>query len=510
MPARTSSAATPRRQGRAIETLFRPSDIAVGPDGALYVSDWIDPRVGGHQDLDETLSGAIYRIAPKGFISKVPTFDAGDDRRADHGAAIAGGQRARDRLRRAEGARRGGGERRSRRCSRIRAPTCAAAPSSCCISSARRAEARRRARVVTGSGDAHRRLPRDAARRARRPAGGGAARARHRCRRPPRSRAVDARSAGRRGARHPRRHRARLRRPGSQLPRSAGHRRDRQGSRRSTIGCGRSSASSRCAGLVAGVRADRVAAARAGGGAGPDRARAVGEAVARRPHGSRWTRSRSSNDPAASKAMLALRGADEPDARDGDVVAAEPHVRRLGRATACGRRSRRPASTIPTRSTLQEIVVPPPRGRSAGAVGRRDRSSSRATPRAARRRSTRCLMCHTIGGTGAELGPALDGWGRGKSAEVDRHRDRQAQRRDRVRLRRHRAQDQGRPDDPGRADQAGRSADDAQHGRRHADHSRRPRRRTRRRMTASLMMSAAQLGLTAQDVADLVAFLRSN
>jgi putative membrane-bound dehydrogenase-like protein len=60
----------------AVETLFRPSDIAVGPDGALYVSDWIDARVGGHQDLDETVSGAIYRIAPKGFVSKAPAFDA--------------------------------------------------------------------------------------------------------------------------------------------------------------------------------------------------------------------------------------------------------------------------------------------------------------------------------------------------------------------------------------------------------------------------------------------------
>jgi putative membrane-bound dehydrogenase-like protein len=57
-------------------TLFRPSDIAVGPDGALYVSDWIDARVGGHQDLDSTTVGAIYRIAPKGFVSKVPAFDA--------------------------------------------------------------------------------------------------------------------------------------------------------------------------------------------------------------------------------------------------------------------------------------------------------------------------------------------------------------------------------------------------------------------------------------------------
>ena len=60
---------------RAVNTLFRPSDIAVGPDGALYVSDWIDARVGGHQDLDDTLSGAIYRIAPKGFVPNVPRFD---------------------------------------------------------------------------------------------------------------------------------------------------------------------------------------------------------------------------------------------------------------------------------------------------------------------------------------------------------------------------------------------------------------------------------------------------
>lgn len=58
-----------------IRTLFRPSDIAVGPDGALYISDWYDARVGGHQDLDDTCSGAIYRIAPKGFQSVAPKID---------------------------------------------------------------------------------------------------------------------------------------------------------------------------------------------------------------------------------------------------------------------------------------------------------------------------------------------------------------------------------------------------------------------------------------------------
>ena len=46
--------------------LFRPSDVCVGPDGAIYVTDWFDQRTGGHQDLDESCSGAIYRIAPKG------------------------------------------------------------------------------------------------------------------------------------------------------------------------------------------------------------------------------------------------------------------------------------------------------------------------------------------------------------------------------------------------------------------------------------------------------------
>jgi putative membrane-bound dehydrogenase-like protein len=56
-------------------TLFRPSDVMVGADGALYVADWYDPRVGAHADLDDTCSGTIYRIAPKGFKPVVPKVD---------------------------------------------------------------------------------------------------------------------------------------------------------------------------------------------------------------------------------------------------------------------------------------------------------------------------------------------------------------------------------------------------------------------------------------------------
>lgn len=56
-------------------TLFRPSDVCVGPDGAIYISDWFDKRTGGHQDTDETCSGTIYRVAPKGFKSVVPKLN---------------------------------------------------------------------------------------------------------------------------------------------------------------------------------------------------------------------------------------------------------------------------------------------------------------------------------------------------------------------------------------------------------------------------------------------------
>jgi putative membrane-bound dehydrogenase-like protein len=48
---------------------FRPSDVSVAPDGSVYVADWNDAGVGGHNMADRELAmmtGRIYRVAPKG------------------------------------------------------------------------------------------------------------------------------------------------------------------------------------------------------------------------------------------------------------------------------------------------------------------------------------------------------------------------------------------------------------------------------------------------------------
>ena len=53
---------------------FRPIDVAVAPDGSLFVADWYDPGVGGHQ-VGDVNRGRIYRIAPTGSDYKIPDLD---------------------------------------------------------------------------------------------------------------------------------------------------------------------------------------------------------------------------------------------------------------------------------------------------------------------------------------------------------------------------------------------------------------------------------------------------
>lgn len=53
---------------------FRPADVAAAPDGSLFVADWYDPGVGGHQAGDQA-KGRIYRIAPKGHAYITAAID---------------------------------------------------------------------------------------------------------------------------------------------------------------------------------------------------------------------------------------------------------------------------------------------------------------------------------------------------------------------------------------------------------------------------------------------------
>ncbi len=44
---------------------FRPSDVCVAPDGSLFIADWYDPGVGGH-NIGDFKKGRIFRVSPKG------------------------------------------------------------------------------------------------------------------------------------------------------------------------------------------------------------------------------------------------------------------------------------------------------------------------------------------------------------------------------------------------------------------------------------------------------------
>jgi putative membrane-bound dehydrogenase-like protein len=60
------------------DSWFRPSDVCVAPDGSIYVADWNDPGVGGHNmgDRDlQTMRGRVFRVAPQGHKAAVPKFD---------------------------------------------------------------------------------------------------------------------------------------------------------------------------------------------------------------------------------------------------------------------------------------------------------------------------------------------------------------------------------------------------------------------------------------------------
>lgn len=53
---------------------FRPSDVAIAPDGSLIVADWYDPGVGGH-GMGDTTRGRLFRVTTKAAEKyQVPSF----------------------------------------------------------------------------------------------------------------------------------------------------------------------------------------------------------------------------------------------------------------------------------------------------------------------------------------------------------------------------------------------------------------------------------------------------
>ncbi len=54
---------------------FRPSDVAVAPDGSIYIADWFDPGVGGHQAGDTKAYGRILRISREEGQAEKPMRD---------------------------------------------------------------------------------------------------------------------------------------------------------------------------------------------------------------------------------------------------------------------------------------------------------------------------------------------------------------------------------------------------------------------------------------------------
>ena len=57
---------------------YRPADCCIAPDGSLFVADWYDPGVGGHNMGDSdaaTIRGRVYRVAPEKLAYKVTPPD---------------------------------------------------------------------------------------------------------------------------------------------------------------------------------------------------------------------------------------------------------------------------------------------------------------------------------------------------------------------------------------------------------------------------------------------------
>ena len=489
----------------AVETLFRPSDIAVGPDGALYVSDWIDARVGGHQDLDETVSGAIYRIAPKGFVSRIPQFDT---QSVDGLIAALRSPAVNVRAIGFEGLKARGTSAVNAVAALLKDPSPYMRGRAIFLLYQLGPEGRQRAGAPESLSDPALRI---AAYRAMRRAG------------------IDILPVAARLARDTdpgvRREVALSLRDtpaDTAVPILVDIARGYDGQDRTYLEALGTGATNKEPALYERLRRElgvndpltwsesfaRIAWRLHVPAAVADlTARAQSAKLSLADRRLALDTLAFVKDPAASKAMLTLAQADVPFKESATWWL----LNRMSSDWAdYGLRPALKAAGIydPDALTLREVIVPKPAAdlpelsidEIVGLTGNAARGKTLTTA---------CLTCHAVGGTGADLGPALDGWGRGKSAAVIAtaivrpsaeialgYEGMELRTKDGVTIQGVLAKD----GDPLMMRSMGGISQII------------PANRvaSRRRMPESLMMSAAQLGLRAQDVADLVAFLRSN
>ncbi|HQW28465.1 MAG TPA: c-type cytochrome, partial [Verrucomicrobiales bacterium] len=163
----------------------------------------------------------------------------------------------------------------------------------------------------------------------------------------------------------------------------------------------------------------------------------------------------------------------------------------------------------PAKVVIQEVVIPEPDAAQKAALTVEavlaltgDASQGKAT-------ATRCIMCHEVGGVGVQFAPPLDGWGKTQTAEVitrslvDPSADishgfdgTELVTKDNKTIHGLLIQD----GNPAIIMSTGGITQMIPKGKIAA----------KNKMTRSMMLSAAQQGLTAQDVADLVAYLKGN
>ena len=163
----------------------------------------------------------------------------------------------------------------------------------------------------------------------------------------------------------------------------------------------------------------------------------------------------------------------------------------------------------PGKVVLQEVLIPEPDEAQKAALAVESVLALTGDAERGKTTAARCVMCHEIGGTGVPFGPALDGWGRGQTLEVI------------VRS----------IVDPGADISHGFDGTELVtkdgktiHGLLIQDGNPaiitsmggitqmipKSQIQSKKKLSRSMMLSAAQLALTAQDVADLAAYLKEN